>query len=80
MSMVLAFCVVVVGTDVADVSLCLSTDVVLIVLMDSLCVSEVCSVSFGFVDWLVFLVSCKGPVVLGRNCLGPALILGRGAL
>ncbi len=38
------------------------------------------SVSSGFVDLLVFLESCKGRVVFGRDDLGPALVLGSGAL
>lgn len=50
-----------------------------LVLTDSLWVSEV-SVSFGFADWLVALELGKGAVVLGRNVLGPALVLGRGTL
>lgn len=59
----------VVGPNVTDVSLCTSADTPIDVLpmppMNSLGVSEVGSFSFCFVDWLVFLVSCKGPVVSG---------------
>lgn len=66
-SVILLICVEVVGPNITDESLCTSadtsTDVLPIALMNSLRVSEVGSFSFSFVDWVVFMESCKRPVV-----------------
>ena len=83
-SVLLVFCVVVDGPSGSDVSprasVDTSTGALPVALMTSLWVSEVGSLCFCFVNWLVFLEWYVGSVFFSRLNCSPSLVLGRGAL